>query len=270
MHLNTDPEKLWKAKKIVDSTIHPDTGEPVFLPFRMSSFVPTNMVLVAGMLLPNPSIKSIIFWQWANQSVNVAFNSANANKTTPMSLKETGIAYASAVTTSCALAVGLNQAVPRLNLSPTVKLLCMKLVPFTAVAAAGTVNVFLMRGKEIRHGIDVYTKEGECVGKSKVAGMSAVSQVAISRVLTNAPVLIIPPLLLSRIQKTEFIKARPKLVTPINFGLIALSLMTALPAAIAVFPQIGELNTSSMEKEFQDLKNKNNEPIRQLYFNKGL
>ncbi|KAG1157099.1 hypothetical protein G6F37_007010 [Rhizopus arrhizus] len=270
MHLNTDPKKLWRAKKIVDSTIHPDTGEPVFLPFRMSSFVPTNMVLVAGMLLPNPSIKSIIFWQWANQSVNVAFNSANANKTTPMSLKETGIAYASAVTTSCALAVGLNQAVPRLNLSPTVKLLCMKLVPFTAVAAAGTVNVFLMRGKEIRHGIDVYTKEGECVGKSKVAGMSAVSQVAISRVLTNAPVLIIPPLLLSRIQRTEFIKARPKLVTPINFGLIALSLMTALPAAIAVFPQIGELNTSSMEKEFQDLKNKNNEPIRQLYFNKGL
>lgn len=164
----------------------------------------------------------------------------------------------------------------------------MKLVPFTAVAAAGTVNVFLMRGKEIRHGIDVYTKEGECVGKSKVAGMSAVSQVAISRVLTNAPVLIIPPLLLSRIQMTEFVKARPKLVTPINFGkknqiktvvfyqltnfigLIALSLMTALPAAIAVFPQIGELNTSSMEKEFQDLKNKNNEPIRQLYFNKGL
>jgi hypothetical protein len=35
-------------------------------------------------------IKSILFWQWANQSVNVAFNSANANKTTPMSLKETG------------------------------------------------------------------------------------------------------------------------------------------------------------------------------------
>ena len=41
---------------VVDSTIHPDTGEPVFLPFRMSCFVPTNMILVAGMLLPNPSV----------------------------------------------------------------------------------------------------------------------------------------------------------------------------------------------------------------------
>ncbi len=44
------------SRSVVDSTIHPDTGEPVFLPFRMSSFVPTNMVLVAGMLLPNPSV----------------------------------------------------------------------------------------------------------------------------------------------------------------------------------------------------------------------
>ncbi|CAO3671106.1 unnamed protein product [Rhizopus stolonifer] len=265
-----EPEQLWRAKKIVDSTIHPDTGETVFFPFRMSCFVPTNMVLVAGMLLPNPSIKSILFWQWANQSVNVAFNSANANKTTPMSLKETSIAYLSAVTTSCALAVGLNQAVPRLKISANIKSLCMKLVPFSAVAAAGTVNVFLMRGKEIRDGIDVFTQQGENVGKSKTAGFSAVSQVAVSRVLTNAPVLIIPPVLLGHLQKTEFIKARPRLVTPINFGLIAFSLMTALPAAIAVFPQTGELNTRLMEKEFQDLKDKNGEPIQQLYYNKGL
>jgi hypothetical protein len=28
--------------------------------------------LKAGMLLPNPSLKSVIFWQWANQTLNVA------------------------------------------------------------------------------------------------------------------------------------------------------------------------------------------------------
>ena len=31
--------EIWQAKKIVDSTLHPDTGQPVFLPFRMSCFV---------------------------------------------------------------------------------------------------------------------------------------------------------------------------------------------------------------------------------------
>lgn len=103
------------------------------------------------MLIPNPSIKSIIFWQWANQSVNVAFNYANANKTTEMDMNETALAYVSAVTTSCFLAVGLNQLVPRLkSISPGTRAIMGRLVPFVAVATAGTVNVFLMRGKEIR------------------------------------------------------------------------------------------------------------------------
>ena len=68
---------LWRAKQIVDSTLHPgmlnldiliyvfniythtnmqltisDTGKPVFLPFRMSSFVLSNLVVTAGMLTP--------------------------------------------------------------------------------------------------------------------------------------------------------------------------------------------------------------------------
>jgi hypothetical protein len=38
----------------------------------MSAFVPTNLVIVAGMLMPNQGIKQIIFWQWANQSLNGA------------------------------------------------------------------------------------------------------------------------------------------------------------------------------------------------------
>jgi hypothetical protein len=42
---------------VVDSTIHPDTGEPVLLPFRMSAFVPTNLIVVAGMLMPNPTVR---------------------------------------------------------------------------------------------------------------------------------------------------------------------------------------------------------------------
>jgi hypothetical protein len=46
--------------------------------------------------------------------------------------------------------------------------------------------------------------------------------------------------------------------------------MTALPAAIAVFPQIGQLETSKIEKEFHGLKDKQGNPIEKVYFNKGL
>lgn len=41
---------------VIDSTIHPDTKEKIPLPFRMASFVPTNLVVVAGLLVPNPSV----------------------------------------------------------------------------------------------------------------------------------------------------------------------------------------------------------------------
>ncbi|KAF9326045.1 hypothetical protein BG006_010501, partial [Podila minutissima] len=271
MPASTDPAKLWRAKEICDSTLHPDTGKPIFLPFRMSCFVPTNMLVAAGMLMPNPTVKSIIFWQWANQSINVAFNSANSNKTTEMNMKETAVAYMSAVTTSCFLAVGLNQLVPRMtSISPGLRTVLGRLVPFTAVAAAGTVNVFLMRGKEISEGIDVYDHEGKSVGKSQKAGMSAISQVAISRVLTNFPVLTIPPLVLSQWERTSWAQQYPKAVIPINLAVISLVLMSALPLAIAAFPQYANVDVHTLEERFWNLKDSKGEPIKTLTYNKGL
>jgi hypothetical protein len=135
---------------VVDSTFHPDTGEKIFLPFRMASFVPTNTLIVAGMLMPNPTTTSILFWQWVNQSVNVAFNYFNANKTTEMNYSETAAAYSTAVLSSCGIALGLNEWLKRAKgFSPSTMALLGRCVPFTAVAAAGTLNVFLMRRKEI-------------------------------------------------------------------------------------------------------------------------
>jgi sideroflexin-5 len=37
-------EKFYAAKKLVSSSIHPDTHEPIFLPFRMASFVPSTLI----------------------------------------------------------------------------------------------------------------------------------------------------------------------------------------------------------------------------------
>jgi hypothetical protein len=35
-----------------------DTGEPVLLPFRMSSFVLSNLIVTGGMLTPNLTVRS--------------------------------------------------------------------------------------------------------------------------------------------------------------------------------------------------------------------
>lgn len=43
--------ELWEAKRIVDSAVHPDTGEIVPRPFRMSGFLPFNGPICIGQIV---------------------------------------------------------------------------------------------------------------------------------------------------------------------------------------------------------------------------
>lgn len=273
--------ELWDAKKIIDSTIHPDTGLPVVLPFRMSSFVLSNLVVTAGMLTPGLGTAGTLGWQVANQSLNVAINFSNANKSTPLSTQTIIKSYCIAVSASCGVALGLNALVPRLkSLSPNAKLIAGRLVPFAAVATAGVLNVFLMRGEEIRQGINVFpvlteeeklkVESGELevkpLGKSKKAATLAVGETAISRVLNATPVMALPPLLLVRLQKTEWLKQRPRMVLPVNLGLIFTTSIFALPLALAAFPQRETVSAKSLEPEFHEHGGKDG----MVEFNRGI
>ncbi|KAF3344245.1 6-hydroxy-D-nicotine oxidase [Verticillium dahliae VDG2] len=192
--------ELWQAKKIVDSTLHPDTGEAVFLPFRMSSFVLSNLIVTAGMLQPGLGNGGTIAWQVVNQSLNVAINSANANKSSPLSWTKMGQSYLAAVSVSCGVAVGLNNLVPRLrNLTPATRTTLTRLVP---------------------------------------------------RVVNSTPIMVLPPLLLVRLQRTRWLQQRPRMTVPLNLALILGTSFAVLPLALAVFPQMEKVSDDSLEPEF--------------------
>ena len=123
---------------------------------------------------------------------------------------------------------------PRLKrLSPVAKTTLTRLVPFAAVASAGALNVFLMRGEEIRQGIDVFptlSKEEkvrkeedgsqvQSLGKSKKAATLAVGETALSRVLNSTPIMVLPPLVLVRLQQTKWLRQRPRMTLPVNLGM---------------------------------------------------
>ncbi|KAL8841311.1 MAG: hypothetical protein Q9176_003404 [Flavoplaca citrina] len=266
-HVQSMTPELWKAKKVVDSTLHPDTGRPVFLPFRMSCFVISNLIVTAGMLTPGLQTTGTLLWQITNQSLNVAINSANANKSTALSTSTLIQSYFLAVSASCSVALGLNSLVPRLKrISPGTRTVLTRLVPFAAVASAGALNVFLMRGEEIRKGIDVYpslnedqkqqlAKEGkdiESLGKSKKAATIAVAETALSRVFNATPIMVLPPLILVRLQKTEWLRRRPRMVLPVNLGLILTTSVFALPLALAAFPTRQRIRAGNLEREIME------------------
>ncbi|KAK9452180.1 Tricarboxylate/iron carrier [Limtongia smithiae] len=263
--------QLWHAKKVLDSTLHPDTGNPVLLPFRMSSYVLSNLVVTVGMLTPNMGTGGVLFWHIANQSLNVAVNTANSNKSHPLTTKQLATSYTLAVTASCSVALGLNSLVPKLkSLSAHTRLVLGRLVPFAAVVSAGIVNVFLMRGEEIRKGISVFDdKTGEQLdGTSQVAAVYAVGETAISRIVNAAPVMAIPPLILVRLQRRFVMSKRVEMLS--NLGLILVTSFAALPFALGLFPQRQVFDVSKLEERFARMRTSNGEHVKRVSFNRGM
>lgn len=230
----------------------------------MSSFVLSNLIVTAGMLTPNLSTAGTLGWQVTNQSLNVAINASNANKSSPLSTSTLIQSYLLAVSASCSVALGLNAMVPRLRVSQNARMVLRRLVPFAAVASAGALNVFLMRSEEIRRGIDVFPLQSESekaereksgkvvrsLGKSRKAATLAVGETAISRVLNATPIMVIPPLILVRLEKMDWLKTRPRMVLPVNLGLILTTSIFALPLALAAFPQRQCIDVNKLEEEF--------------------
>ncbi|KAG8003871.1 Sideroflexin-5, partial [Nibea albiflora] len=132
--------------------IHPDTGEKIFMPFRMSGYVPFGTPI------------------WLNQSHNACVNYANRNATKPMPTSKFLQGYVGAVTSAVSIAVGLNVLIQKANkLSPATRMIIQRFVPFPAVASANICNVGLMRHNELSEGIDVLDDNGNVVGSSKIA-----------------------------------------------------------------------------------------------------
>ncbi|XP_068746847.1 sideroflexin-5-like isoform X2 [Montipora capricornis] len=237
-------QKLWEARKIKEAIIHPDTGKKVFMPFRMSGYVPFGTVTVIGMLLPAPSLPTVVFWQWMNQSHNAAVNYSNRN----------------------ASKLGLTTLVKRARISnPSLKALLQRLVAYPATATANICNVVLMRNHELFTGIEVKDKEGHVVGTSKIAARKAVSETTLTRVLLPLPVLVIPPFAMQALERTKFLMSRPKLYFPVQVLVCVAAFGFGLPLAIALFPQTTQVSPSVLEPEIQM-----NTKETTLYYNKGL
>ncbi|XP_043111037.1 sideroflexin-5a isoform X4 [Puntigrus tetrazona] len=126
--------QLWEAQKIKQAIIHPDTGEKIPMPFRMSGFVPFGTPVVVGLLLPNQTFASTVFWQWLNQSHNACVNYCNRNATKPTPMSKFFQGYLGAVSSAVTIAVGLNLLIKRAeHFSPATRILVQRFIPFPAV-----------------------------------------------------------------------------------------------------------------------------------------
>ncbi|XP_026997975.1 LOW QUALITY PROTEIN: sideroflexin-5a [Tachysurus fulvidraco] len=236
--------QLWEAQKVKQAIFHPDTGEKIPMPFRMSGYIPFGTPLVVG--LPNQTLASTIFWQWLNQSHNACVNYCNrkASKSTGMSKFFQG--YLGAVSSAVTIAVGLNVLIRRADhFSPATRLLVQKFIPFPAVACANVCNVLLMRHSELSEGISVLDDQGNIVATSKLAARRAVLETAVTRIVLPMPILVLPPML----ERLPLLQAHPHFVLPVHSLVCLCAFGLALPLAISLFPQNCQIHVSQLEAE---------------------
>lgn len=256
--------ELWKAKHLYDSAFHPDTKEKMFILGRMSAQVPMNMTITGCMMTFYKTTPAVIFWQWFNQSFNAIVNYTNRSGDNPIPISQLGMSYVLATGGSIGTALTLNSMVKKFP--PLIG----RFVPFAAVAAANCINIPFMRSRELTNGIPVFDENGNRVGESSKAAVSAISQVVVSRILMATPGMLIPPFIMNNLNKKPLLRRMPWLNAPIQVGIIGVFLVFATPLCCALFPQKSSMSVTSLEPELKAKLQSLPKPVETVYFNKGL
>lgn len=200
--------------------------------------------------------------QWTNQTYNVICNYVNrSGKEVDFTLL--GQSYGLAVVASISIAVTANKLVQSIKALQSLGIL----VPYSAVAAAGSANLAFTRMDEWNgRGVPLCDEDGKEVGFSLAGGKVAVFQTALTRccLLPIAP-MILPGLVVRALGITSFGAA-----TFVELLGITTAYVGVMPMTLAVLPQKMEIEVKDLEPEFQNLTNAKGEKITKVYGNKGL
>jgi tricarboxylate carrier len=266
--------RLWRAKQMVDAAIHPDTGEFIPRPFRMSGYVPFNGPVAVAMVT-STATPALLFWHWANQSQNALVNFYNRNASSPMSNETLATSYGGAVTAALTMAFGLSTFINR-RFEPARAKQLLRFVAFPTAVTASSLNCYIVRRPEIADGYKLLDEHSHCIcdTKSSVAAKQGVLETTMSRALLQCPVYFLPPALMTTVPMLKRMAIRnPASVLPVTTYLLLIAFGFGLPAACAVFPRMSSINTEDLEPEVRlHLKGTGSEgklPDR-VFFNRGV
>ena len=278
--------ELWRARKLKEAIVHPETGEWIPAPVRFSAFAPVNLVLCAGLLSSaTGSLIGTAFWQWANASYNVAVNYANRSSGSPP-MDRIALAYAAATSSALAVALGMQAAGLRLEArlasggvdgaqrsQMLVRQGVRLTVPMLAVALGAAVNLFFTRNSELSDGIPIMAADGQQLGHSKLAANEAIIKCAGSRVAWCFSLLTLAPLATGMAMRAipAALAAQSPVAVAVDCCVSFFVIWLSVPLCIAIWPQMSTASPTDLEPEFHAMKHPiTGITIDAVWFNRGL
>ena len=258
---------LARARRIEGACIHPDTGEVIFAPLRLSMILPMNALLTLMMMHASTlgSVPLISLAQFANQTYNVTHYYANRNATSESPPEVLAQSYVAAVAAS----LGTSYAIEKIARTSKHSRVLRFVGPFLSVALANVFNMSLMRQSEWRQGVSVKDSFGDVMGLSPAAGMIGVGSCIVGRVLAAMPSMVFPALIQDRLVNTV-LKPYPRLHLPVFFGIICATIQTTVPLGLGAFKQHTHVEVEKLETPFQHWKQRDGTIAKHAYFNKGI
>ncbi|KAF7407764.1 hypothetical protein HZH66_002301 [Vespula vulgaris] len=275
-----EPEDLTKediiyAKKLYDSSFHPDNDELMNRIGRMSFQFPGNAILLMAMMTFYKSTAALLGLQIINQAFTTIVNYTNRS-IRPNELNESknditvaGEAFLCSAAASSIASFGLKRIF--YCKGP----LFARLIPLGGLTIGNMVNFAVIRRKEIINGIPVWVIHEEPFMNSKIAAIKGASECFLTRTLTVAPTMIMIPVVAEYIRSTCFYYRRPWVLFPIKLGLCLASLLVMIPSALALYPICNYMRPDLMKmypseyNEFTE-KFKEAEQPNRIYYKKGL
>lgn len=262
---------LWEARRIAESALHPDTGDVIPRPFRMSGYVPYNGPICVAMVA-SQSTMPLLFWAWVNQSQNALVNYYNRNASSPMTNETLAKSYAAAVGSALVVAFGLATFIQK-RFEPAKAKGLLRWVAFPSAVVASSLNCYIVRSPEIDSGVPLVDAHGNDVlpgQTSSIAAKRGVESTTASRAILQAPVYFLPPLLLGVGPFRRLLTKSPQLTVPVTTAFLLTSFGIGLPATVAIFPQMSAISVDDVEPRFQHLRDAQQRPYETFYYNKGL
>jgi hypothetical protein len=254
------------SKRLLAATLHPDTGRPIPLPFRMAAHVPVNAILLLGMLSARSPIATGA-WQAANQIFNAAQFYANRNASNDVADEQLALSLAGSLASSVAVASGLRVLSLRAGAAAGPLALA---TPFLGAAAGKPLQIGCMRWDELTRGVEVFDAEGAPCGRSPAAGRLGVGLTIATRTLYLAPMLWMP-YAQRWLERSVPLLARSRAAAAASYLLhAAFNSAIVTPACIALFEQRARVGAAALEPQFRSKRDAKGNPVEAFFFNKGL